>query len=429
LDILHINRSDFGGAASAVHRLHKNFLRKGYVSRVLVEQRKNYYPHYTQFKPPPESYKDILWGRIRTKIGNPINQDSLSTDPKYHFYNRNEFKTAYSTAQLINYIGKKPDIIILHWVSGFLNAQNIYELSEHYKIPVLWHLLDMGPMTGGCHYSWDCNGYQNKCGNCPALESDREIDRSRLNLSHKLEYLSKTPISFISTTDALDRQIRKASVAANKSIHKIFLSIDPDIFRPVRKESAREILGVPQNKKVIFFGAEMPSYERKGIKYLNSALKELNKHFSDSDNLHIITAGLEQAAELMDIPFDHQHLGFLSDDRSLAMAYQAADLFVCPSVEDSGPMMINESIMSGTPVVSFEIGVAPDLVLDGETGFKAKVADSADFAKQIQQFLLSKKSTDEWQQACRSHALQHYHPDVQVQAFEELIADLNSGSV
>ncbi len=32
----------------------------------------------------------------------------------------------------------------------------------------LLYMMDMAPMTGGCHYAWDCEKYKMKCGGCPA---------------------------------------------------------------------------------------------------------------------------------------------------------------------------------------------------------------------------------------------------------------------
>ena len=62
-----------------------------------------------------------------------------------------------------------------------------------------------------------------------------------------------------------------------------------------------------------------------------------------------------------------RQLGMLPPE-GLAQAYAAADLYVSPSVEDSGPMMINEAVMSGTPVIAFDVGVAIDLIEPGATG-------------------------------------------------------------
>lgn len=57
-----------------------------------------------------------------------------------------------------------------------------------------------------------------------------------------------------------------------------------------------------------------------------------------------------------------------------------------PSIDDSGPYMVNYSIACGTPVISFPIGVALDLVIPHQTGYLAKYLDSDDMAKGIIEF-------------------------------------------
>jgi glycosyltransferase involved in cell wall biosynthesis len=110
-------------------------------------------------------------------------------------------------------------------------------------------------------------------------------------------------------------------------------------------------------------------------------------------------------------------LGFIRDDRTLAAAYQAADTFVCPSIEDSGPMMINESLMCGTPVVSFDMGVAGDLVHTGTTGYRARLGDCRDLARGIGAILaLSPDQRDAVARECRQLALRLCHPGVQARA-------------
>jgi glycosyltransferase involved in cell wall biosynthesis len=88
-------------------------------------------------------------------------------------------------------------------------------------------------------------------------------------------------------------------------------------------------------------------------------------------------------------------------------------------------MMINESIMCGTPVVAFEMGVAPDLVHTGQTGYRAKLKDNEDLAKGIAQILgLSKDAYDAMSNNCRELGLRSCHPDVQEKGFEQLFDEL-----
>ena len=133
------------------------------------------------------------------------------------------------------------------------------------------------------------------------------------------------------------------------------------------------------HKKIIFFGSSFTNEKRKGIIQFVDALKQLQELIvssgSSDGNILIVIAGNkpESSGIFSGIPFDIHFMGYINDDEKLSMIYQAADVFVCTSIQDSGPMMINEAIMCGTPVVSFEIGVVNDLVLNGESGFKIPI--------------------------------------------------------
>ncbi len=59
--------------------------------------------------------------------------------------------------------------------------------------------------------------------------------------------------------------------------------------------------------------------------------------------------------------FELLTLGAVSLSR-LSEIYAASGVFACPSVEGSAPMIITESLMSGTLGVSLAVGVAEDLI-------------------------------------------------------------------
>ncbi len=49
------------------------------------------------------------------------------------------------------------------------------------------------------------------------------------------------------------------------------------------------------------------------------------------------------------------------DERLIRAAYRAADLFVCPSLWESGPLVLLEAMAAGTPFVSVDVGFASQL--------------------------------------------------------------------
>jgi glycosyltransferase involved in cell wall biosynthesis len=235
------------------------------------------------------------------------------------------------------------------------------------------------------------------------------------------------PITIVSATSRLTAQAKKATVIEGKRIEQIMLGINPEIFKPLPRHVARAKLQLPLEPKIIFAGATSLKMECKGMSYLSEALKSLKEQFgTERNNILIVTAGNTSGiGSLFDGNFRHKHLDSLTNDRMLAAAYQAADVFACPSIEDSGPMMINESIMCGTPVVSFEMGVAPDLVHTGKTGYIAELKNSEDLARGIKYVLdLGPDEACNMSHQCNKLGLQLCHPEIQAKAFKTLFDSL-----
>ena len=414
MNILHLSTSDIGGAGKAAYRLHQNLLAVGLNSKMMVMTRNIKNSDVIAFGGRRSVFK------FRSDIAKYLLR--MQTNPRYCFENhsRSPIKGA---ADVCSKVPFKPDIIVAHWISNFVTIENLYLLSLSTCAPVVWYLMDMAPLTGGCHYAWECSGFMNECGRCPALYSDEKYDLSYRNWEKKHDVIQKMNITIVSGTSWLTNQAKQATVFNGKRVEQIMLGIDAEIFKPVPRDVARMRLDLPLEQKVIFFGAQRMEFEHKGMFYLIEALKTLKKQMdSDKNKILIVTAGnISGIGSFLDNNFRHKHLGVLTDDRMLAMVYQAADVFVCPSIEDSGPMMINESIMCGTPVVSFEMGVAPDLVHTGKTGYCAKLKDSEDLAKGIKYVLdLSQDAAKYMSKQCSNLGLQFCHPKVQAESFKGL---------
>ncbi len=105
--------------------------------------------------------------------------------------------------------------------------------------------------------------------------------------------------------------------------------------------------------------------QRKGIKYLLEALRLLN----DSD-IHLTVCGrVVDGLELFK-PFANRIT--IRPDVSaaeLVRAYQAADLFVFPSVAEGFGQVLLEALASGLPILSTTRTAAPDLIDEGVQGW------------------------------------------------------------
>lgn len=363
--------------------------------------------------------KRILNGFRRELLNDQLKEKNKS-NPDYHFQGIDQTITYCDTHKLLKHVDFIPDAIIVLFMTSFLSFKNLYELNQATNAPIFLCMMDMAPMTGGCHYAWDCDGYHNKCGKCQGLFSDKDNDLSRINWEFKKKYIDLTNLTAIAGTEYQYQQLQKSSLYAEKKKEKILLSIDPNLFKPGNKASARKYFGLPVKKKILFFGATNIKIKRKGFLELVQSLNIL-KTVNPNLELHIAIAGRAETELTTNIPFSYSILGHLNHE-NLAKAFQAADLFLCPSIEDSGPMMINQSIMSGTPVVAFEMGVALDLVISNKTGYLAKLKDSTDLAVGVTK-ILSLKDLDykKMCENCRAIALKECAPEIQLSRLNDLI--------
>ena len=416
MNIIHFSTLNRGGAAQAVYRMHKNILKNGYKSLFLVNSQSGSDSSVIEVNNNRFDYhRNVLLQRI---------EDYLHIyDKDYCFFDRQRYSIE-SSKKLIEKIDIKPDAIFLHWISKFVNLKVIKEVQDYYKVPVYWYLMDMAPFTGGCHYAWDCDGYKNSCENCPAILKKCSKKIATKTLNYKSSILSQMEVEILSPTSLLAEQSRSSSLFKGLRTHFLPIAIDKDIFKPMHKTEVRSKHNIPLDKKVIYFGTSNIHERRKGYHYLKEALIHLSKS-ADLSNIIIVTAGVtNKVNELFtEIDLTHYHLGYLRGDIALADAYNISDVFVSPSIEDSGPMMLNESMMCGVPIVSFIMGVAVDLVEDGVTGYKVELRDSKALAKSIIKILsLKGKEYSRMSMNCRNKAIEIFSQDIQIKKLVEILA-------
>ena len=99
------------------------------------------------------------------------------------------------------------------------------------------------------------------------------------------------------------------------------------------------------------------------------------------------------------------NLGYVSSDRLKSIAFSAADLFVFPTRADNLPLILQESLACGTPIVSFKVGGVPDLVRPGITGYLASPENANDFCNGIVQLLEDQNLRNSMSKNCRAIAV------------------------
>lgn len=378
LKVLHLaNNEVSGGAARYLMRLHESLLESGIDSKILVLDKES-------------DNKDVIKisrNRFLKKMSHFFDRI-----PTFIYNNENKFSTG-----LYGKITKKQlkelnfDLLHVHWITdGAIAIKSLKKLSLLGK-PMIWSILDMWPITGGCHYDNNCGKYANRCGLCPELKSKTNYDLSSFLFDLKLKSYSKMNFSIIAISSWLKQCIIKSAVMKNKDIHIIHPCVDTKIYRPMEKKIARDLFLLPKNKKLILFGAvHSTSDPRKGYKYLIEALKKLENKVNQKDEFELVVFGATNSGLSEHLKTKVHYLGRLKsgyglhDDASLAALYSLADVTIAPSLQEAFGQIAIESMACGTPVIGFSETGLEDIISHKVDGYLAKRGSSNDLSMGLQ---------------------------------------------
>lgn len=376
MNILHISTTLHRGAGVVAKASHELFLEMGYQSHIVVKKRGFLEDLLQQLANKRKQFiSDHYWHKILKLLRKKNKQEDIY-DGAF-----SDIRLPSIANEILNQTPFIPDIILLHWISGFINHKTIEELIQLTGAKVLWNMIDNAPITGGCHYPWQCIKYQKECGHCPALESLNENDISRKYFLEKQAILRKNNVGIIAYSKSdLERAKSSAIIHPSQVFHNL-LFVDDNKFQPSTNiDSLKLKYNIPNNAKILLVGASNIQDKRKGFSIVLQALKKIKQ-----DDIFILLVGKTESKILKEIKQNKISLGNISLN-SLIECYQLADAFICSSVEDSGPYMINQSIMCGTPVIAFNIGVANDIVINNISGYNCGIPSTENMVLGINKF-------------------------------------------
>jgi len=386
--ILLINKSDrTGGAAIACNRL-KNALNKNNINAKMLVQEKL-------------SDDSLIFAVSDKKINKYYNFFLFVLERLFFiFYEASKkVRFAFSPANIgldisKNILINNADVVHFHWFNqGFLSLKNIEQILKLNK-PVVWTLHDMWAFTGGCHYSGDCENYKNECGNCIFLKNSNKKDLSNKIFKKKLKLYSKYNISIVTCSKWLKEKAESSKLFNNFKIINIPNPIDQTIFKKKDKNTIREKLNLPLNKKLILFGSANIMDERKGFNYLNIALITLaNENLKLVNEVELVVFGKSNKDFLDSIPFKCHDLGMINKPENIADIYNIADMFVLPSLEDNLPNTIMESLACGTPVVAFNTGGIPEMIEHKKNGYLSEYKSVVDLKEGVE-YIINHKNPE-----------------------------------
>ena len=279
---------------------------------------------------------------------------------------------------------KEAGVINFHWTSqGMLSLRQLEKLLKKNR-RIVFTMHDMHSFTGICHYAKECKNYMTGCGNCVFLgKKTKENDLSKRRFFRKTRIEHRERLVFVGCSNWLAETAQKSTLLKDNRIFSVPNPINTEIFRPLDKESAKKKFNLTK-KYVILFGAAKFSDERKGFSYLVEALKIIyDENPEVGKEIQLLVFGEGDLNIIRTLPFDCKTAGYLESEKDLARLYNAADVFVTPSLEDNLPNTVMEALSCGVPCAAFDTGGLSQLIDDGINGCLAELKNSKDLAAGI----------------------------------------------
>ncbi len=371
MKVVHIVAGDLsGGAAKGAYNIHKALRKKGVESFLLTNGKNNSKDPYVI---------SVSESKI-SKIINLLRPRFEQLKLKRYRKSLNTIKSSGEPPFAVNFSKYKQvqeaDIINLHWINGgMININSLKRINK----PIVWTVRDMWPLTGICHYALGCEKYKTGCGQCFQLGSNKKKDLS-YKISHLKRKIAKNIVT-VSVSRWIHEQVSASYPFKNSKNIYIQNCIDTSEFEKINKETAKNILNIPLDKKIILMGAQNVNDSYKGGKYLKELIEKLNANKYFVLLLGRCNSELKELLEKHNLQY--RIMGFISDSLSLRIIYSASDVFVMLSIQDALPKMPVEAMCCGTPVVSFDTSGLKDIVDHKQNGYRANAFDVNDLLNGI----------------------------------------------
>lgn len=201
-------------------------------------------------------------------------------------------------------------------------------------------------------------------------------------------YFSK--LSFLLTKYALKRcahivavsnKLKGKTLCIEEGLNNISVihnGADSGQFFPIPKETAKERLGINENRKIILFIGNLNPV--KGVNYL---IEAFNLFLRDTRENNVVLFLIGDGEEREKLTFLARSLRieekvFILGRKphgEIPLWLNIADIFVLPSVSEGFPTIIPEALMCGVPVIASDVGGISEIIINGETGLLCKAGD------------------------------------------------------
>jgi len=293
---------------------------------------------------------------ISTKINllKRLESSAVTLSQSKMLQKNNDLVTPWSinTSKIKMEVFEQADIIHIHAYYNFLNNSSLRKILDLGK-PTLFTLHDQRLFTGGCHYSRECNNFQDDCTACPQVRKPfaHIVKRSFSKQKDLFGYVKN--VELVSPSHWLANYAKKGVISKDLPIHVIKNPI-PKIFFETKVPEQKKLDGL---FRVAFIATNLQN-PYKDLPVFTEAINEYSRVSSRKICVVLVGSGVipnfEPTVQIENIQ--------PSSESEMVLLLNTIDLVIVPSSQDNSPSVIGEALAVGVPVIGSDAGGIPEIL-------------------------------------------------------------------
>jgi len=368
--VLIVNTSErTGGAAVAANRLMHALNNHGVKAKMLVRDKESDSLTVVGLKQTPWLQWHFLWERFVVWLHLRLKRE--------HLFEIDIANAGSDITRLREF--QEADVIHLHWINqGMLSLNGIQHILKSGK-PVVWTMHDCWPATAVCHVTLGCRNFTSHCSQCKYLPKGSSLADSVWRKKERM--LESGHVTFVACSRWLTQEAKASALLNGQKIENIPNPIDTHIYKRQDRSKARQALGLPTDRRLILFASQRVTNPNKGMDYLIQACRLLaEQHPELKTQMGVVILGGHSEEVSQQLPFETYPLGYVNNEQRIVSVYNAADVFVLPSLSENLPNTIMEAMACGVPCIGFRVGGIPEEIDHQKNGYVAVYRSSDDLA-------------------------------------------------
>jgi glycosyltransferase involved in cell wall biosynthesis len=210
-------------------------------------------------------------------------------------------------------------------------------------------------------------------------------------------------------------------------IARVTVGVETELFRPsqpAERAKLRARFGLPPEALVIGFSAKRTSdtYNRKGTDVLVDGLTALRQRLPHAACFIVGPGWSDIVARQVEKGGVCIHMPFILEREDLSAVYRCLDVYWVTARIEGGPVPLLEAMSSGVCCVTTPVGIAPELVRDGENAFLAPIDSTDTFIERTAALAADPGLRKRMSQAARQTIVASYRWEQTTQTARELYA-------